>query len=500
MSEVELRPQKGAQERALNSEADVVVYGGAAGAGKSHMMLMRPLLQVDDPRFQAVFFRRTGTQLKGAGGLWDEAKNMYEPWKPRIQETERKATFPTGATIQFSHMEHVKDRMNHQGLQYSLIVFDEATHFEEEQITYLMSRLRSAAEGDSQMFLSCNPDPDSFLAGWIEWWLDEDGYPDKEKSGIIKYYTLRGGSIILADTEKGLEEKVPGCTQIWDVNSEEFIYAPAKTITFIGGTIFDNPALISSNPNYLSELNSLPDIEKARLLHGNWYARPEGSSYFHRDWVKKATHVPVGAVYCRAWDKAATEPSEVNTSPDYTAGIKIAKDRNGDFYLIGDFHEQNHDKAFPEVYGRFRERPGGRDVLIERQAKHDGKDITVIFSQDPGSAGVTEFVESSKKLIHQGYRVQKDPMPTANSKIARFSPFSSACELGIVYIVESTFNKATLAAFYSEMEAFNGERSTRTRKDDWPDAVASGFNWLCRKSVIPAFTVGDFKRVDPFYA
>ena len=496
--QVEIRPQKGAQELALNSEADVVIYGGAAGAGKSHMMLMRPLLQVDDGSFNCVFFRRNGTQLTGGGGLWDEAKLMYYPWRPRVVENTRKITFPSGAKIQFSHMEHVKDRMQHQGLQYSLIVFDEATHFEEEQITYLMSRLRSSAEGDSQMFLSCNPDPDSFLCKWIEWWLDEEGYPDPKKSGIIKYYTLRDGGIKLADTEEELEENFPGCTQVWNKNEEKFEYAPAKTITFIGGTIFDNPALMRANPNYLSELNSLPELEKARLLHGNWYARPEGASYFQRTWLHKATHVPTGAVYCRAWDKAATEPNDTNPSPDYTASVKMSKTRNGDFYITGDYDPTSFDKKDPQVLGRFRERPGSRDLKIEKQSAHDGVDVTVIFSQDPGAAGVTEYTESSKKLIMKGHRVQKDPMPPINSKIARFSPFSSACENGIVYIVESTFTPNTLAAYYAELESFDGERSTANRKDDWPDCSASAFNWLCRKAVLPAFTIADFKRADPF--
>lgn len=481
---VELRPQPGFQSKAMTSTADVTVVGGSAGSGKSHIMLMRALMNAEDPHANIVYFRRTGTQLTGGGGLWDEAKEMYMPWKPKIVENTMKMTFKSGCKVKFSHMEHVKNRLDHQGLQYHQIYFDEATHFEEEQVTYLMSRLRSKAKGKSQMFLSCNPDPDSFLATWIDWWLDEDGYADPEKSGVVRHYATIDGQLKHAETADEIKKRYPAAFKIYNPLTKDYAYIEPKTITFIGGTIFDNPALIAANPNYLAELNSLPEIEKQRLLHGNWYLRAEGSSYYSRKWLKKATHVPKNAVQCRAWDKAATEKSEVNRSPDYTASTKMSKCPNGDFYITGDYHEDNHDKEDEQVLGRFRETPGRRDLLIERQSLHDGTDCIVIFSKDPGQAGVTEFTESAKKLVTKGFKVKQDPMPTQNSKLTRYSPFSSACEVGIVYIVESTFTRETLDHFHKENEAFDGERSSRTRKDDFPDSAASAYNFLCGARVV----------------
>ena len=492
-----LEPQEGAQEVALGSKADVTIYGGAAGSGKSYIMLLRPLLQIEDPNFNCVFFRRTGPQLSGAGGLWSEAKKMYADWFPRIVENERKMTFPSGAVIKFSHMEHERNAIDHQGLQYSQVYFDEGTHFLESQVTYLMSRLRSDAECDSTMFVSCNPDPDSFIADWIDWWLDDSGYPDKAKCGVIRHYIVVDETPVFADTEQELVDDYRGQIYIQDNEGNE-IYVPPKTMTFIGGTIFDNPALIRANPKYLAELNSLPHIEKSRLLHGNWYARPEGSSYFQRQWLQKAETVPYSAVYCRAWDKAATSPSELNTHPDYTACVKMAKCKDGNFYILGSHHPQNHDKKFPDVFGRFRETSGSRDKLILKQAVHDGSDCAVVLAQDPGSAGITEYQESAKKLITEGFTVKKDPTPAQLAKLTRYGPFASAAETGLVYIVESTFTKQSLEAFYKENEAFDGERSTKTRKDDWPDATASAFNYLCKTAVIPAFTLADFRRNDPF--
>lgn len=348
------------------------------------------------------------------------------------------------------------------------------------------------------MLLTCNPDPDSFIREWIEWWLDDEGYPIHERSGVKRWYVENDNQMYFADTEEELREKYPEFLRVFNPKTKNHIEVPPSTITFIAGTIFDNPALIEANPKYLSKLNSLPKIERARLLEGNWYVRPEGSNYFLRQWLNKVDKLPRGVVGCRAWDKASSEPSEVNTHPDFTASIKMFKDKDGNFYIVGDYAPTCKDKKDPEIVGKFRETPGARDTKILEQAKHDGTDIKIVLSQDPGSAGATEYQESAKKLITEGFSVQKDPMPSSTSKLARYSPFSSACENGMVCILEHTFDKKTLEMIYKENEAFDGERSTRTRKDDWPDATASAFNWLCKKAVIPKFTLEDFSRNDPF--
>ena len=393
------RPQKGAQEIAINSPADIVIYGGAAGSGKTHLILIRVLLQIHDPKFNAVFFRRTGPELKGPGSVWEEAKELYTEFGAHIKQNDKEIVFPSGAQIKFSHMEHEKNKLDHQGKQYTHVYFDEGTHFTQGQITYLMSRLRSAAEVKSSMFISCNPDPDSYIAELVDWWLDDEGFPDKEKRGVVKYYGIVNNDIFFTDTEEEMAQLHPEVCWIYNTDTQESEYQPPKTMSFIGGTIFENPAVRAANPGYLGQLNALPKIERDRLLHGNWYARPEGSSHFQRTWFTVVDRVPDSAVYCRAWDKAATEPSEKNQHPDYTASIKMAKDHHGFFYLIGDYQEDNYDKKDckqSKVLGRFRERSGRRDILIQKQAEHDGVECSVVFSQDPGSAGVTEFTESAK--------------------------------------------------------------------------------------------------------
>src|SRR5688572_22814427 len=70
-------PQPGPQETFLQSEADIVIFGGAAGGGKTWALLMQPLKHMGNPLFGGVIFRRTSPQIRNQGGLWDESTQIY---------------------------------------------------------------------------------------------------------------------------------------------------------------------------------------------------------------------------------------------------------------------------------------------------------------------------------------------------------------------------------------------------------------------------------------
>lgn len=219
----------------------------------------------------------------------------------------------------------------------------------------------------------------------------------------------------------------------------------------------------------------------------NWNARPKGASYFERGWVKDYK-LPANTTACRAYDLAATERSQVNKHPDFTAGIKMHKDRDGYFYIVGDYHEDFYDET-TDAYGRMCKRVGDRDNVIMKQAAYDGDEVTIIFPVDPSAAGKQVYTEMAKKFQGAGFRVKKDPMPTNKSKLTKFLPFADACENGLVRIVKSTFTVATYEALMKELEAFNGERSSDTRKDDYADAIATAYNHLCKAKVHTAFAM-----------
>jgi phage terminase large subunit-like protein len=221
----------------------------------------------------------------------------------------------------------------------------------------------------------------------------------------------------------------------------------------------------------------------------NWKVRPSNSLYFDRKWCAVADRIPLGAKCVRAYDKAGTAPSDKEPSPDYTAQVGMAKDKEGYYYIFGNFHPSFKDPD-SKVTGVIRKTVGERDNLIELQAVHDGTDVTIIFPKDPSASGKYEFIESSKKLINKGYVVKADPMPSNKSKMTKFAPFASACENGLVKIVASTFDAATLEFYLLSTELFSGQRSSKTYKDDIPDCLASAFNALntIRTYTVPKLT------------
>src|SRR5580698_2537348 len=141
--ETELRPQPGRQEDFLSSSADIAIYGGAAGGGKSFALLLEPLYHTSNAHFRAVCFRRTMPQIKLQGGLWDISEQIYTPLGAVANQALLEWRFPAGALVRFAGMEHDQDRFNWQGAQIPLLMFDELTQFTEGQFWYLLSRCRS---------------------------------------------------------------------------------------------------------------------------------------------------------------------------------------------------------------------------------------------------------------------------------------------------------------------------------------------------------------------
>lgn len=269
-----IKPQKGYQMMALSSVADIVIGGGAAGVGKTFTLLLEPLRHKDVKGFGAVIFRRTYTQIRSEGGLWDASKKIYSlvsGAKPK--ESSYEWFFGKSSKLKFSHLEYEKNIYDWQGSEIPLIGFDELTHFSKSMFFYLLSRNRSTCGVAPYVRATCNPDPDSWVAEFISWWIDpETGFPIPERQGVVRYFVRDGESYIWGDSKKEVAEKakyyleplIEGAKGL--AKYEDFI----KSVTFIGGSIYDNAELLKVNPEYLGNLASQSDEEKSRLLHGNW--------------------------------------------------------------------------------------------------------------------------------------------------------------------------------------------------------------------------------------
>jgi predicted phage terminase large subunit-like protein len=412
--------QPGPQTAFLQTAADICLYGGAAGGGKTVGLILEPLRHVCRvPGFTAVFFRRTTPQITNPGGLWDESLNFYPRFggTPHLRALEWR--WPRGGKIRFSHLQLGASVYDWQGAQITLIGFDELTHFTAHQFFYMVSRNRSTCGVRPYIRATCNPDADSWVAEFPAWWIDpETGLPIPERAGVLRYYVRIAGKMVWADRPEDLLPHLPPPAAL-----PPGVDPPRPiSVTFIPASVFDNPALLRVNPEYLAWLLSLPLLESERLLGGNWKIRPAAGLYFKREWCAVVDQAPADLDIVRYWDLAATEKTELN-DPDWTVGIKLGRDRNGGYWLMD--------------LVRARANPGDVERLLLDTAARDGKRVQVGFGEDPGQAGKSQAQHLVRAL--SGFNVK--PATESGDKLTRFGPFSSQCRAGNVKILHGSWNE-----------------------------------------------------------
>lgn len=438
---VEIRPQPGPQEAFLATSADGAFYGGAAGSGKSFAIVIDPLRHVHRKGFRAVTFRRENTRLIGSGSIWEETQGIY----PLLGAHDRQSpvlqwTWPSGALCEFRHLQHEKDKHAHQGKQYAAIYFEEVTEFEEGQFWYLTSRLRSVSGIKPYYRGTCNPDPDSFVRRFIDWWIGPDGYPIPERSGVIRWYARVGDDVVWAATKAQLLEENP------TLEPDDPL-----SFTFIAAKLEDNPALLAKDPSYRARLRALPLVERERLLGGNWNIRHSAGLLFRRTWCDVVDQPPAGLTTVRAWDFAGTPVTASTPDPDWTVGTKLGRGRAPEHYALDAV--------------RLRGSPSQVQELFIRTALADGPSVTQVIPQDPGEAGKTLALQRMTLPELQGIAVRV-VRPTGD-KVTRFQQASSLAERGLLKVVRGPWNDW----WFSDLEAFPD-----AKHDDTADSLSDAVN------------------------
>ncbi len=458
-----IKPQKGPQERFLSTSADIAVYGGAAGGGKTFALLMEPLRYINTRDYRAVIFRRNYTQISVSGGLWDESVSIYSGIKGAVSAKSPKYhwTFSKKATLYFDYLGRDEDVQDWQGSQITFIGFDELTHFTERQFFYMLSRNRSTCGVKPYVRATCNPDADSWVAKFISWWIDpETGYPIKERSGKLRYMARQNEVIIWGDTKEELVE----CGIKPNI---------IKSVTFIASTLQDNQMLMKLDPSYLANLEALPLVERERLLYGNWKIKNAAGLFFNRNQVGDMLPVvPKDVIaFVRAWDLAATAETE-DGEPAYTAGVLMGRRANGRFIVIDVIN--------------VRQSAGDVRATVRHTAMIDNAiygRVRIRYPQDPGQAGKDQA--QSYALMLAGFDFKSAPV--TGSKETRAEPVAAQWQAGNFDVVVADWNDD----YFSQLESFPSSKFK-----DMVDATSDAFAELVHiterdKLVYPSFSETD---------
>jgi predicted phage terminase large subunit-like protein len=217
-----------------------------------------------------------------------------------------KIAFAKGGILQLLHLQHSNDVLDHQGKEYAFVGFDELTHFERSQMWYMVSRMRTMSGVRAYMRCTTNPDPDSFVAELIAWWIDQEtGLPVPERSGLLRWFIRRGDELMWADTR---EELLQFC-----IDGEQPL-----SLTFIHARLSDNPALEKADPGYRARLMALPEVERERLMGGNWKVRADGGRFIRREFFEdRYTLPPESLSIFGASDYGVSEAAD-GKNPDFT--------------------------------------------------------------------------------------------------------------------------------------------------------------------------------------
>jgi phage terminase large subunit-like protein len=308
--------------------------------------------------------------------------------------------------------------MTYKGSQYACLYFDQLEEFTEDIFFYMLSRNRTKCGIKPYVRGTANPQP-GWLADFLDWWIDKDGYANLARAGIPRWFVRIGDDLEWAENKEILEEKY--CY----IEPPEKRPIP-KSVTFIPATIFDNPELMSADPNYLSNLMALPLVERERLLGdqhrgGNWKIVPAAGLLYNRSWYELVANVPRGGVEVLFWDLAATEKKKGQSyKPSYTSGVLIRK-VDGEYYIKYVFAEQLPPAEVEPEFLRLSSQ-------FARLALTEGVQFAIRWEREPGSAAKREAIRLAGLLDG----LDAKGIPSIGDKFVRGRGFASASEAGFV--------------------------------------------------------------------
>lgn len=393
-----------------------MLYGGAAGGGKSVFLLAAALQYVDMPGYSAALFRKTFSDLMLPGALIPMSKEWLQPYiatgEVHWNDKDKRYTFKeSGATLTFGYLDAKGDELRYQGAEFQFVGMDECTHIDPVAYRYLFSRMRrtKGLKGNIPLRFraACNPGGkygDYYYERFFVDNLDENGKPRR---------------------------------------------------IFLQAGLADNPHLDADA--YREALAELDPITRAQLEEGNWEIRPKGD-LFDKSWIMSVNYmdIPAHTRWVRFWDLAAIDPrykrNKHSTDPDWSVGFKLGY-ADG-LYYVGDIL-------------KVQKAPGDLEEIIYNTAVADGYSCAIRMEEEGGSSGIANTERYARNIL-QGFNFAG--VKPVVSKIERARPVAAACQTGTVFISNRCRN---LTDFYAQLEAFPAGTH-----DDIIDGFSGAFSYF----------------------
>ena len=244
--EVVFAPNAGPQTEFLAASEQEVLYGGAAGGGKSYGLLADPMRYFDNPNFNGIILRRTNDELREL--LWKSQELYPKAFQgAKWQEKKSQWTFPSGAKLWLTYLERDQDVLRYQGQAFTYIAFDELTQYASPFAwTYMRSRLRTTDQS-LPIYMRGTTNPGGPGHGWVKK-IFIDPAPANKK-------------FIAKDLDSGNDLVYP--------EGHARAGEPLFHRRFIPASLYDNPYLTEDGA-YEANLLSLPEMQRRQLLEGDW--------------------------------------------------------------------------------------------------------------------------------------------------------------------------------------------------------------------------------------